>query len=260
MGAHSEVREEERTSVRRSVEEAHENNLTGCVRDLTVANCVLHVFCLAVLSDYLETHARHKISHASNYLVIALAGLCVALPFVGWLVDKLDKGSHGGQTGWFTVMAIGAFLMVFITPMSFWALDQAGDDEQDNQLWFSLAMVPTVIGLCMYGAPLPLVVCGAFPVETRFTAVAIAYNISQMLFGGFSPLIATAITDSSNQCVWVGIYVSCVAIIAVGGIVGLRIKHGTHDHIRDGSDEDSTIEANPVGAVQMKEGANQVRA
>jgi len=212
------------------------------------------------LPSYLEEKARHKISHASNYLVIALAGLCVVLPFTGWLVDQGDNRPHSGQSGWFTVMAIGAFLMVFITPMSFWALDQAGDDERTNHLFFAIAMIPTVIGLCMYGAPLPLVVCGAFPVETRFTAVAIAYNISQMIFGGFSPLIATAITDSSNQGVWVGIYVSCVALIACGGIIGLRIKHGTHDHIRDGSAEDSTIESNPVSAVQMKEGANQVRA
>ena len=88
--------------------------------------------------------------------------------------------------------------------------------------------VQTIWALCMaaIGGPMSAWFIEFFPPLVRYCAVGIGYNISQAIFGGTAPLIATTLischccAESLAPMVWV----STVALISALGIYAARIQ------------------------------------
>mmetsp|Transcript_15648 Transcript_15648/g.24482 ORF Transcript_15648/g.24482 Transcript_15648/m.24482 type:complete len:191 (+) Transcript_15648:947-1519(+) len=68
------------------------------------------------------------------------------------------------------------------------------------------------------GGPLPAWMCELFPSASRYTAIALGYNISQAVFGGTAPVVLTAIAhhDPSEANVFCGVYLFCVTLVTCG--------------------------------------------
>ena len=119
-----------------------------------------------------------------NFAVVLTGGL-LYLPIAA-LADRLHDGL-------FTVMmAACAFLIILSLPLMY--IIQLG-----STCLFGVVIGHLFLdfGVVLYSAPMIAWMIQKFPVAVRYSALAIAYNVALMLFGGTGPIIATAMTCNS---------------------------------------------------------------
>jgi MHS family proline/betaine transporter-like MFS transporter len=77
-----------------------------------------------------------------------------------------------------------------------------------------------------YSGILPAFMAELFPVQTRGTGIALSYNISVPIFGGFAPFIATWLIAETGSNLAPSFYliVTSLLSLAVLGIIRMRIK------------------------------------
>ena len=133
-------------------------------------------------------------------------GTCV---LGGWLADK-----YGPYRMFFLFTAISALISY---PFFVYVLAAPGF----GRLFVAQFVVLTVFGLLQ--GPGPGMLAGLFPVEVRSTGMAIAYNVSVTVFGGFAPLTVTwliATTGSKLVPAYYIIAAAVLSIVVVGSTLG----------------------------------------
>jgi MHS family proline/betaine transporter-like MFS transporter len=73
-----------------------------------------------------------------------------------------------------------------------------------------------------------------FPTRTRYSGIAIGYNLGQALLGGTAPLVATGLIDLTGNHLSPVFYL--IACALVGGVASLFIK------ARHGQSLDETVD------------------
>ena len=130
----------------------------------------------------------------------------VACVLGGWLGDRF-----GPYRMFFTFTVIAALLSY---PLFFYVLAE----PSFTRLLEVQLLALTVLAL-MHGST-PGMLAGLFPVEVRTTGMAITYNISVTVFGGFAPLTVTwLIAETSNKTMPAFYLVTAAALslLMVGG-------------------------------------------
>jgi hypothetical protein len=94
-----------------------------------------------------------------------------------------------------------------------------------------LNLVITQVALCtvlgVFFGPLSTAFAEQFPARVRSTALAIAYNVSVMVFGGFAQFFVTWLIGTTGSPVAPAFYVMFGA--AVGLLAGLFLKDRAHE-------------------------------
>ena len=101
------------------------------------------------------------------------------LPFFGWFADK------GYKKALWVGSCVGVILFAY--PFYFFSLTEAGP------IFLSLKVL-MVIFLTVQFALFPIFLCELFPPPVRYSSVGIAYNITTIFLGGFSPMVAVFLT------------------------------------------------------------------
>ncbi|MBN3776649.1 MFS transporter [Burkholderia sp. Ac-20345] len=70
-------------------------------------------------------------------------------------------------------------------------------------------------------APLPALLADIFPTSTRGTGLALSYNFSVTLFGGFAPLIVTWLIDATHNKLAPSFYVMATAVLGITSVISL---------------------------------------
>jgi len=129
-------------------------------------------------------------------------GTCV---LGGWLAD-----TYGPYRMFFLFTAVSALISY---PMFAYVLVAPGFER----LFLAQFVVLTVFGLLQGSGPGLL--AGLFPVAVRSTGMAISYNLSVTVFGGFAPLTVTwliAMTDNKLMPAFYIIAAATLSIVVVG--------------------------------------------
>jgi MHS family proline/betaine transporter-like MFS transporter len=81
-----------------------------------------------------------------------------------------------------------------------------------------------LIGACkgLLAVPALLALSAIFPSSVRVTAGALAYNVTQALFGGTGPFIGVWLNDTTGSPYGFGVYLAVLALITVAGSVLAR--------------------------------------
>ncbi|AWK85370.1 MFS transporter [Azospirillum thermophilum] len=90
----------------------------------------------------------------------------------------------------------------------------------------TLLAVQAIVGLLIAASlgPAPALLSEIFPTSTRGTGLALSYNISVTLFGGFAPLIVTAMIASSGNKMAPSFYVIATSVISVAAVTALAAR------------------------------------
>jgi MHS family proline/betaine transporter-like MFS transporter len=117
-------------------------------------------------------------------MISALVALFGA-PYVGKLADR------GGCVRVMTVTSAAALLLG-------WPLFKI---LVGNPNVLTLTLVQVILGilLAFHFGPLPALLAEMFPINIRSTAMSVSYNIGVTVFGGFAPLILTALIASTGS-------------------------------------------------------------
>lgn len=161
--------------------------------------------------------------------VVAGSGVPPYVPFLGGII--------GGAINLFLVPAYGALsdrvgrrpvymfgcgaLVVIIYPVYLMM-----GSHNIALIWLALIGGQLLTGSCLVAIAQTLF-AELFPTETRYTGVGIGYQFSNMLGGGFTPLIAVALAGAAGGAEWpVALFVGAIGLVSF--ITVLFVREGAN--------------------------------
>ncbi len=178
-----------------------------------------------------------KLNWKTAYLLVSIA-LAITTPlFVlfGWLSDRIGRKKlmlTGCLLGAVTYVPIYMAMKHFSNPDGL----PVADPAQVNHAMMVLLLAIQMVYVCMVYGPIAAFLVELFPTKIRYTSMSVPYHLGNGWFGGFLPLIATAVTSSAwakasfgSGAIYTGLIYPigvCVITLIVGGLY----IHETKDH------------------------------
>ncbi|WP_193071388.1 MFS transporter [Brevibacterium sp. FME37] len=87
-----------------------------------------------------------------------------------------------------------------------------------------LTVCEAIVGLFMvfYFGPMPALLSELFPVQVRSSGMTIAYSLGVAIFGGFAPLILTALLSATGELTVPGFYYAALSLLSLVGVIIAR--------------------------------------
>ncbi|CAI3788456.1 Proline/betaine transporter [Pseudomonas sp. MM227] len=167
---------------------------------------------------YMPTYAlkQLQITATSSYLGALVTGVMLMFmaPVFGSLSDRFGR---------FRVLTLALLITGLSSyPMFVWL-----------NLYPSvttLLMVQAVVGILIAAClgPIPAMLADIFPTSIRGTGLALSYNFSVTLFGGFAPLIVTWMIDVTGSKLAPSFYVVATSLVSVIAVIVLGRRMRNH--------------------------------
>lgn len=165
---------------------------------------------------YMPTYAVKQlhIPATSSFIGALITGLVLMLtaPVFGTLSDRYGR---------FRVLTI-SMLMIGLTSYPLFMM---------LNMWptvTTLIIVQGIVGVLIAAClgPIPAMLSDIFPTQTRGTGLALSYNFSVTLFGGFAPLIVTWMIAATENKMAPSFYVVATALISLVAVITLGRRMG----------------------------------
>lgn len=160
---------------------------------------------------YMPTYALKQlhIPATSSFLSAMVTGvvLMISAPVFGALSDRYGR---------FRVLSI-AMLTIACTSYPLFLLLTSWPTV--GTLMLVQGLVGVLIAACL--GPIPAMLSDIFPTSTRGTGLALSYNFSVTLFGGFAPLIVTWMIAFTGSKLAPSFYVMATALISIAAVLVL---------------------------------------
>jgi MHS family proline/betaine transporter-like MFS transporter len=89
-----------------------------------------------------------------------------------------------------------------------------------------ITQVGVAVFLLIYTAPAAAVLAELFPTAVRATGISISFSLGVTIFGGFTPLIITALINWTKQPISVAFYLMGAATISLITMILLKDRTG----------------------------------
>lgn len=170
-----------------------------------------------------------NIDWKTSYELVSIALALGAPLFVvfGWLSDRIGRKRimlAGCALGALTYVPIYMAMKACANP----ALLPKADPAQINHAAMVALLFIQVVYVCMVYGPIAAFLVELFPTRIRYTSMSLPYHLGNGWFGGFLPLIATAVTASAwakrvfgPNAIYTGLMYPigvCVVTLIVGGL------------------------------------------
>jgi MFS family permease len=178
-----------------------------------------------------------KIDWKTAYLLVSVA-LAISTPlfvFFGWLSDRIGRKKIM-MTG--CLLATLTYVPIYMAMKHFSNPDglPSADPAQINHVMMVLLLLVQMLYVCMVYGPIAAFLVELFPTKIRYTSMSVPYHLGNGWFGGFLPLIATAVTASAwarstfgSGAIYTGL-IYPIAICVVTLVVGTLFIRETKDH------------------------------
>ncbi len=174
--------------------------------------------------------AALKLPWQTAYLLVAIAlGLAAPLFVVfGWLSDRIGRKKIM-LTG--CALAAITYVPIYIGMVQFSNPDHLAqaNPAQVNEPVLVILLFIQMVYVCMVYGPIAAFLVELFPTQIRYTSMSVPYHLGNGWFGGFLPLIATAVTASEwakgafgAGAIYTGLIYPiavCVVTVLIGGFM-----------------------------------------
>ena len=165
---------------------------------------------------YLTKMVKPPIFHALLVNTIAMLLYVGLIPLVGLLSDRIGRK---------VILAFaGLMLAVLAYPLFCWTDHSIFAGALAAQLTFALFMSGTA-------APLPAAMVEMFPARTRFSGVAIGYNITLGVVGGTAPLVSTWLVSLTGDIAAPAYYLIALALVSFTAALFLKKKQEMTENV-----------------------------
>lgn len=172
--------------------------------------------CVNYMIAYMPTYAIDSLGlpDSTGFIATMTAGvvLLVVTPFTGAFSDRV------GQIRLMRPAAAAILLLVY--PLFVFMVNVPALPV--------LLLVLAVLAFCKatYYGPMGALMAAAFPTEARATGMAIGYNIGVTVFGGFTPLIATWLIDTTGSDLAPSFWIGIAAVVSLTSLTVLSRRFG----------------------------------
>jgi MHS family proline/betaine transporter-like MFS transporter len=185
---------------------------------------------------------------ATTLALTGLSSVGFYLPFV-WLPTWLAQINHPPlpENQALTATTIALVTLLLLTPLTALASDRVGRRPMFLAAALGYAVVSYPVFLLMTAGTFASAVVGGlvfatinslfsgcmaatmvelFPTRTRYTGIAIGYNVGQAVLGGTAPFVGTALIHLSGNDLAPTFYlIGCAAVAGVGSLF-IKVRHG----------------------------------
>jgi MFS transporter, MHS family, proline/betaine transporter len=156
---------------------------------------------------YMPTYAVHELglNNSSAFLGLFILGsVLMFVPLVGRWSDRL------GRIPLMFTAAVGILVLAY--PM-FYLLTS----HPNAGMLISVQLTIAVL-LTLYTGPASAALAELFPTEVRSTGISLSYSISVTAFGGFAPMIFTALIGLTGDKLAIDYYLMGAAVISIAAL------------------------------------------
>ncbi|EPH40124.1 glycine betaine/L-proline transporter ProP [Streptomyces aurantiacus] len=218
IGLYLRMRLEETPAFAAELEKAHQGEqarpkvrvrdmVTGQWRALLLCMGLVLVFnvtdymLLSYMPSYLTSELNYDETHGLLVILVVMALMMCAQPFVGALTDRVGRRPviAAGCAG-FLLLSVPALLLI-----------------RDGSLW-AIGLGLSALGLLLvcFTASMPSALPALFPTPVRYGSLSIGFNVSVSVFGGTTPLVVTALIGATGDVMMPAYYMMAAAV--VGGV------------------------------------------
>lgn len=162
-----------------------------------------------MITAYTPTFGKAELDLNPNdvLLITALVGLSnlIWLPLGGALSDRIGRYPM--------LFAVPLTALAVAYPMMAWMVA----DPSFSRLLTTVLVYSTLFGI--YNGSLIVLLTEFMPARIRTAAFSLAYSLATAIFGGFTPLISTALINSTHNKAAPALWLSCAAAISLAGVV-----------------------------------------
>lgn len=175
----------------------HKANIIKAI-GITVLETVAFNLIIPFSLIYLTAVLNVPFSQAVSLNLLRLLALVVLVPFTGKLASKIGAKKLAIWTAWgFLLLALPIYSIV------------------DLPEWRITCSILLAILLACYWGATPALLAQLFPSTVRFSGVALGYNISIGIIGGFSPIAAMGFIHTTGSPLIPGIMLITAAFISL---------------------------------------------
>ncbi|MBS7817673.1 glycine betaine/L-proline transporter ProP [Wohlfahrtiimonas chitiniclastica] len=171
---------------------------------LVMATNVTYYMLLTYMPSYLSHNLEYSVDHGVLIIITIMLGILVIQPVIGLLSDRFGRRIfvQMGSIGLF-VCAIPAFYLI---------------NTGNVVLIFLGLMVLATLLSCFTGVTASILPA-IFPTHVRYSAMAIAFNIS-VLIAGFTPTIAAWLVETTHN-----LYMPAYYLMVIAGVGFITVYH-----------------------------------
>ncbi len=173
---------------------------------MVIATNVTYYMLLTYMPSYLSHSLHYSEDHGVLIIIAIMVGMLFVQPFMGLLSDRFGRKPFVliGSVGLF-ILAIPCFILI---------------NSGVVGLIFAGLLILAVLLNCFIGV-MASTLPAMFPTHIRYSALAIAFNIS-VLIAGLTPTIAAWLVEATGNLYMPAYYLMVVAII--GLVTGIFMK------------------------------------
>lgn len=162
------------------------------------------------MPTYLTHIVTPPVPHALVVNTTAMVLMIALMPAAGVLSDRL---------GYKTVL-VAAMLAtaIVVYPLFVWI-----DGASVTAMVVAMAVFAVLSGFLQGATPVAL--AAQFPVEIRFSAMALGYNVSMAIFGGTAPYVATWLIRETGSLASPAWYLAAVAVVSAVATLALKGRY-----------------------------------
>ena len=174
-------------------------SIIGCIANFVF---VIYLVSYAINTMHLAPSAALSCAVVSGLIVVVLT------PLVGALSDRIGRRP--------LILACAVLNLVFDYPLFMLAI------HGGTFATLLMALAANAVFQAMYTGTIPSILAEMFPTRVRYTALSVSYGFAVMLFGGFAPLISTALVSLTGNPLSPAFYLMAGGALSAAAILSMK--------------------------------------
>jgi MHS family proline/betaine transporter-like MFS transporter len=183
----------------------HKRSLLVCI-GIVICTNVAYYMLLTYLPSYFSHNLGYPEDHGVLIIIAVMVGMLFVQPLIGWLSDKWGRRPF---------IFAGSFGLVFLSLPAFYLLGT------NHDLLIFLGLLILALSLNMLIGVMASTLPALFPTAIRYSALAVAFNIS-VVIAGLTPTLTATLVEMTHNLMMPAYYLMVCGVFGIVTAIYLK--------------------------------------